>query len=183
MSYCKSRTVIASLVFIVAGCGGDVATSSGDTPPPGSLQAPGTQPSGTEPPGTEPPGTEPTGTQQPSLVVGPSGRTLDGPIDGGPTAQPEASFTVGGTVSGLVGERDASSSRLVLEDHHGLFFEVFDNGTFEFLTLGDNPSGSEYLVKVFNQPRLPSQVCTVTNGTGTLTDHDVTDIAVQCAPP
>jgi Calx-beta domain len=81
-------------------------------------------------------------------------------------------FTVGGTVNGLIGT-------LVLEDHHGLFLQIFDDGPFTFSDL-PTPSGMPYSVRVFNQPHDPIQVCTVTNGTGVFTDHNVTDVLVTC---
>jgi hypothetical protein len=77
-----------------------------------------------------------------------------------------------GTVNGLIGT-------LVLQDHHGLFLQVFDDGPFTFSNL-PTPIGMPYAVTVFNQPHDPIQVCTVTNGTGTFTDHNVTDVLVTC---
>jgi hypothetical protein len=91
--------------------------------------------------------------------------------DDGPVSLPTL-FTVGGTVNGLIGT-------LVLQDHHGLFLEILDDGPFTFSNL-PTPSGQEYFVKVFNQPHDPVQVCTVTNGAGTFTDHNVTDVLVTC---
>jgi hypothetical protein len=91
--------------------------------------------------------------------------------DDGPVSLPTL-FTVGGTVNGLIGT-------LVLQDHHGLFLEILDDGPFTFSNL-PTPSGQGYFVKVFNQPHNPVQVCTVTNGEGTFTDHNVTDVLVTC---
>jgi hypothetical protein len=91
--------------------------------------------------------------------------------DDGPDSLPTL-FTVGGTVNGLIGT-------LVLQDHHGLFLQIFDDGPFTFSNL-PTPSGMPYSVTVFNQPFDPIQVCTVTNGTGTFTDHNVTDVLVTC---
>jgi hypothetical protein len=85
---------------------------------------------------------------------------------------PPAAFTVGGTVNGLIG-------RLVLENHRGLLLEVTEDGPFTFTDI-PTPSGEEYFVKVFNQPFAPVQHCTVTNGSGTFTDHDVTNVQVDC---
>lgn len=85
---------------------------------------------------------------------------------------PATLFTVGGTVHGLIGT-------LVLENHRGMFLEIFDDGPFTFSLL-PTPSGTPYFVRVFNQPRDPIQVCTVTNGSGTFTDHNVTDVLVTC---
>lgn len=82
-------------------------------------------------------------------------------------------FTVGGTVEGLIG------TGLVLDNNHGPFLEIFGNGPFTFTDL-PLPSGSPYSVNVFNRPRNPSQDCTVSNGSGTFTDHDVTDVLVSC---
>ena len=85
---------------------------------------------------------------------------------------PPPRFTVGGTVNGLIGT-------LVLEDHHSVLLEIFDDGPFTFSFL-PTPSGEPYSVRVFNQPHNPVQVCTVTNGTGVFTDHNVTDVLVTC---
>ena len=85
---------------------------------------------------------------------------------------PPPRFTVGGSVNGLIGT-------LVLENHLGLFLQITDDGPFTFTSL-PSPAGTPYLVRVFNQPFNPVQVCTVTNGTGTFTDHDVTDVVVNC---
>ena len=43
--------------------------------------------------------------------------------------------------------------------------------------------GLPYDVKVATQPSNPDQVCTVTHGAGTVGRADVTDVAVDCAPP
>ena len=63
--------------------------------------------------------------------------------DDGPIVQPTL-FTVGGTVNGLIGT-------LVLENHRGLFLEIFDDGPFTFSQI-PTPSGEPYFVRVFNQP-------------------------------
>ena len=127
-----------------------------------------------------PAGTPSTSSQPPSpppasAVVEPAGSTVDGP-DGPreviPSDGPPAPFTVGGTVNGLVGT-------LVLENHRGLFLEVTEDGPFTFTDI-PTPAGEPYFVKVFNQPFQPTQTCTVTNGEGTFTDHDVTDVVVDC---
>jgi hypothetical protein len=89
---------------------------------------------------------------------------------------PPTRFTVGGTVTGLVGKG------LVLEDHHGLLLAITGNGPFTFSDL-PTPGGLPYSVRVFNQPHDPVQVCTVTNGTGTFTDANVTNVLVTCAAP
>ena len=94
-------------------------------------------------------------------------------LDDDTPVAPPTLLTVGGTVEGLIG------TGLVLQDHHGLFLEIFENGPFTFADL-PSPPGTEYAVSVFNQPREPSQTCTVANGTGTFTDANVTDVEVRC---
>jgi hypothetical protein len=86
------------------------------------------------------------------------------------------SFTVGGRLSGLVGNRvnlevsyGDSSSSLSLEE----------NGDFAFDAAV--PSGSPFRVTVTSQPRRPTQVCSVENGAGTVAGADVTAVVVTCS--
>jgi uncharacterized delta-60 repeat protein len=87
---------------------------------------------------------------------------------------PPASFTVGGTVSGLVG------TGLTLQDHR---FESITpgNGVFTFSLPTQN--GLPYSVIVLTQPGNPVQICTVANGSGTMSNANVTNVLVACAPP
>src|SRR5258708_2843519 len=82
------------------------------------------------------------------------------------------SFSVGGTVSGLAG------GSLVLVNNEAEAISVSSNGPFEFTLTSD--STSEYSVLLGSQP--PDQVCTVANGSGVITNVNVTDITVACAP-
>ena len=79
-------------------------------------------------------------------------------------------FTIGGTVSGL-------SGTIVL--NNGVdpgTFSVSANGSFTFPTsVGANRS---YGVTVQGQP--PGQTCSVVNGTGTVTNANITNVAVTC---
>ena len=88
---------------------------------------------------------------------------------------PPATYTVGGTVSGLEG------SGLRLREGGLSIVDVSDNGVFVFPV--EYSSGNTYNVTVDTQPGDPLQSCTVTNGAGTITDHDVTDIVVACETP
>jgi len=80
-------------------------------------------------------------------------------------------FTIGGTVSGLTG------SGLVLSDL-GMVAQISANGEFTFPTF--MPKGAKYNVSVTQQPNAPAQVCTVTNGSGVVTNTNITNIAVVC---
>ena len=84
----------------------------------------------------------------------------------------QASYTVGGTVSGL------SGAGLVLQNNSGNDLALSANGTFSFT--GTVTNGTAYAVTVLTQPSNPAQTCTVTNGTGTVTNANVTSVAVTC---
>jgi hypothetical protein len=139
-------------------------------PSPSATELAASQPAGSPSAGSPSASSEPA-----SPLIGPDGGTVDGP-DGPrvsiPSGEVTATFTVGGTVNGLIGT-------LVLENHRGLFLEVTEDGPFTFTDI-PTPAGEPYFVKVFNQPFQPQQRCTVTNGEGTFTDHDVTDVMVEC---
>ena len=79
--------------------------------------------------------------------------------------------TVGGNVSGLEG------SGLVLQNNGGDDLAISADGGFTFSPQDD---GTNYEISVATQPSDPSQTCTVTNGSGTLSGSDVTDVEVDC---
>jgi hypothetical protein len=84
--------------------------------------------------------------------------------------RPDA-YSVGGTVTGLAG------AGLVLQLDGGSDLPIGTDGAFAFPPI-DN--GSTYDVTVLTQPSNPMQTCTVSNGSGTLSGTDVTDVAVAC---
>ena len=84
---------------------------------------------------------------------------------------PPTSFTVGGTVTGLVG------TGLVLQDLHFLRITP-GNGPFAFSL--PTETGDPYGVSIVTQPSNPLQICTITNGSGTVGTADITDVAVSC---
>ena len=84
---------------------------------------------------------------------------------------PAATFTVGGTVSGLAG------SGLVLQNNGRDDLAVAGNGGFTFGT--PQSGGTAYAVSVKTQPS--GQGCTVANGTGTVGSAHVTTVEVRCA--
>ena len=90
-----------------------------------------------------------------------------GPVDAAP-----ATFTIGGTVSGLAG------SGLVLQDNAGDDLTVSANGAFTFAK--PIAKGGSYAVTVRTPPSAPSQTCVVTGGTGTATAN-VTSVNVVCS--
>ncbi len=91
---------------------------------------------------------------------------------GGGASTPLTTYTVSGMVSGL------SGAGLALQNDGGPGLAVFAPGPFIFpASLG---SGAAYSVVVATQPSVPSQNCVVTNGSGTVGNANVTNVAVIC---
>ena len=84
-----------------------------------------------------------------------------------------AAYTVGGTVTGLVG------GGLTLSNNGGYNMEVDANGAFTLpTTVG---AGDTYSVTINIQPNSPVQACTVSNGEGSVTGANITTVVVDCA--
>lgn len=81
-------------------------------------------------------------------------------------------FTIGGTISGLAG------SGLVLRNNGGDDLPISGNGGFTFAT--PVPDGDMYNVTVAAQPTGPAQNCSVSNGSGTVSGANVTNVQVTC---
>ena len=86
------------------------------------------------------------------------------------TANAAATYTIGGTVSGL-------SGTVVLQDNGGDDLSVSASGAFTFGT--GLTSGSAYSVTVKTNPA--GQTCSVANGSGTVGSAGVTNVAVTCS--
>ena len=82
-------------------------------------------------------------------------------------------FSVGGTVQGLEG------SGLMLQLNGSNHLSVSENGDFAFANTLDDDAAFEVTVAV--QPTNPEQICTVANGSGTVSGSDVSDAAVNCS--
>lgn len=81
------------------------------------------------------------------------------------------SFTVGGTVAGLIGT-------VILQNNGGDDLTLNANGSFTFDThLIENAT---YDVTVLTDPL--TQNCHITNGSGTITSNNITNIIVTCGP-
>lgn len=78
-------------------------------------------------------------------------------------------YSVGGTVSGLSGD-------LTLQNNAGDDLDISAVGAFAFAT--PVVDGNDYAVTVSAQPT--GQMCSVTNGNGTIASAAVTDVAVDC---
>jgi len=82
-------------------------------------------------------------------------------------------YTVGGSVTGL----DAGNS-VVMQNNSGDDLSVNADGSFTFATPLE--TGDDYAVTVLTDPTSPNQTCVVSNGSGTISDTDVTDVTVVC---
>ena len=89
-------------------------------------------------------------------------------------------YTIGGTIAGL------SGSGLVLLVNGGNEFSVSapagTAGTISFRFHTEIANAGAYSVTVMTQPSNPSQTCTVSNGSGTVTGANVTNVAITCLP-
>jgi 6-phosphogluconolactonase len=82
-------------------------------------------------------------------------------------------YQISGTISGLTG------TGLVLQDNAGNALPISAGATsFAFATL--IASGGRYNVSVLTQPSNPPQTCTVTNGSGTVANANITNVQVTC---
>jgi 6-phosphogluconolactonase (cycloisomerase 2 family) len=88
------------------------------------------------------------------------------------SSSPGYSYTIGGTVSGMVG------SGMVLQNNGRDDLDISYNGSFTFQTSLN--AGTAYTVRVKTQPINPSQTCTVSNGSGTMHDDSVDNVVVNC---
>lgn len=117
--------------------------------------------------------TQPESPPQACSVQSGSGTVTDGDVDDIVITCVLREFTIGGTLSGLVGEG------LVLANNGGDRFSPTANGPFTFPT--GVLSGRPYNVTVQTPPLRPLQLCRVTDGSGVVSDANVTNISIQCA--
>ena len=116
--------------------------------------------------------TQPTGLSQTCTVTNGSGTLAGANVTNVAVNCATNSFSIGGTVSGLVG------TGLVLQNNGGNNRAISANGAFSFSALVAD--GANYAVTVLTQPSTPSQTCTVTSGTGTVAGASITNVAVTC---
>ncbi|HEY2749325.1 MAG TPA: beta-propeller fold lactonase family protein [Polyangia bacterium] len=103
------------------------------------------------------------------------GQPMDMTVGGSDLADGSSGPTVSGTVTGL------AASPVVLQNNGGDDLTVNASGAFIFTTpLAD---GDSYDVSILTQPSSPPQICTVSNGKGTIVGGaSVSSVAVRCAP-
>ena len=99
--------------------------------------------------------------------------TACGGGDSGSTPPPPvATYTVGGTVTGLAG------GGLALQNNGGDDLPIPASGAFAFAT--GLAQGAAYAITVKTQPSSPTQSCIVSNGAGTVATANVTNVSIAC---
>jgi 6-phosphogluconolactonase (cycloisomerase 2 family) len=83
-----------------------------------------------------------------------------------------SNFTIGGSASGLAG------TGLQIQNNAGDTLSVTQNGSFTFAT--SISSGANYSISISTSPVNPIQLCTLTNGTGTVGNANVTNATLDC---
>jgi 6-phosphogluconolactonase (cycloisomerase 2 family) len=101
-----------------------------------------------------------------------SGAAANGSGSGGSGGGTVSTYSIGGTVAGM------SGTGLVLQNNAGDDLTISANGTISFAT--KIASGTAYAVTVKTQPKSPSQICSVSNGSGKA-NANVVDISVTCS--
>ncbi len=117
-------------------------------------------------------GSDPSIGFVPDSDAGDLQNTDAGTQDSGSPPTP-AAFAIGGKVVGLLG------TGMVLQNNGGDDLTVNADGNFVFKTT--LAKGKPFAVTVKNQPTAPAQKCTVSGGTGTVANSNVTTVVVNCA--
>lgn len=117
--------------------------------------------------------TQPTSPAQTCTVTNYTGTVVSSNITNVAVNCSTNSYTVSATVTGLAG------TGLVLMNNGADFLNVSANGTYTFAT--PVISGGTYNVAVSSQPTGPTQTCSVTNGMGTVTSANITNVSVVCS--
>jgi 6-phosphogluconolactonase (cycloisomerase 2 family) len=116
--------------------------------------------------------TQPASPSQTCAVANGTGTVGSANVTGVSVTCATNSYPVHATVSGL------SGSGLVIQNNFGDDLAVATSGATTFAT--QVPSGSGYNIAVLTQPSNPVQICTVANGSGTVTSSAISTPAINC---
>ena len=117
--------------------------------------------------------TQPASPTQMCVVINGNGSVAGGNVSNIEVACTTNTYSISGTIQGLAG------SGLVLQNDGADDLSITVNGAFTFAT--PIASGDAYDVTVKTQPDTPIQSCSVSAGNGTVVDHEVTTVVVDCA--
>jgi large repetitive protein len=163
LALCASVLTVSALV----GCDSNTpaASSSGTPLPIPTIPEPAPVPDASEPDAAE------TDAAKPETDAGSDGEA-DASADTGSDAE-VPSYTVSGTITGLLGV----NLSIVSQDSESL--ELAKDAT-SFAFVNRLQKGATYSVSVNKQPEAPEQRCAVINGSGTITNQDITRVQVTC---
>ncbi len=116
--------------------------------------------------------TQPTAPGQTCTVAGGTAKAIASDLTTVAVTCTTDTFEVGGTVTGL------SGTGLVLQNNASDDLPIAADGAFTFAT--PLPSGQSFVVTVKSQPTAPDQTCAVSNGTGMVTDSDISTVTIDC---
>ncbi len=116
--------------------------------------------------------TQPSSPTQSCVVTSGSGTVAAANVTNVSVTCTTATFTIGGTVSGL------SGAGLVLQDNGG--DNLARHRERRVYVPTKVASGSAYAVTVKTQPSSPAQTCSVASGTGTVGNANVVNVVVTC---
>lgn len=114
--------------------------------------------------------TQPTSPAQTCKVTSGGGTVTGADISNVQIVCTTNPYSIGGTISGLVGS--------VVIANNSETLKLTGDGQFSFKTMV--ASGDAYSVSVVTQPASPTQVCTITNGNGTVGSQNVSDVSIAC---
>ncbi|HEV7574601.1 MAG TPA: hypothetical protein VGO85_01035 [Caldimonas sp.] len=119
---------------------------------------------------------QPTNPAQTCVVVNASGTVANADVGGVDVVC--GTHTVSLTLEGL---RQHSAHGIKLQNNGGDDLTRFIDGTYTFAS--PLAFGSAFSVTIAAQPQTPDQTCTVSNGSGTIGNSDVTNVVVTCPYP
>ncbi|RHX92922.1 hypothetical protein [Leptospira stimsonii] len=117
----------------------------------------------------------PSSPTQTCSVTGGSGSVTSSAISGIAVSCSTNSYTISGSASNVIG------SGLVLKNNGTDPISITADGSFSFGT--NIASGSAYSVTVQQNPSSPTQLCSLSNNTGTVSSSSITDVSVSCSAP
>lgn len=116
--------------------------------------------------------TQPSNPTQACTVTNGAGTVEGADITSIAVSCTTSEFTIGGSVGGLAG------SGLVLRNNGADDLTINADGSFTFATALQ--SGATYNVAIATQPTSPTQTCTLSNASGTVSSTNVTTVTVSC---
>ncbi len=117
--------------------------------------------------------TQPSNVSQSCTVANPNGTVGGADVANVAITCVTNKYTVSGTAAGL------SGAGLVVQNNLGNDLAIAANGTFTFTTT--IASGQPYSVSVKSQPSNPSQTCTLSAPSGTVTNGNIVTVALNCS--